>query len=82
MSSIVVIAILHTTGGESRQTVGLISLRNWSTIANGHQVVEALGKVAAYSKDNEPGVLRHATTVPREASDDKTLYVIEEWASL
>ncbi|KAF2110312.1 hypothetical protein BDV96DRAFT_650956 [Lophiotrema nucula] len=63
MSSIVVIAILHTAGGESRQTV-----------------IDALGKVASYSKENEPGILRHATTVPRDVSDDKTLYVIEEYA--
>ncbi|KAF2735571.1 hypothetical protein EJ04DRAFT_511689 [Polyplosphaeria fusca] len=43
-------------------------------------VINALAKVQEFSKPNEPGVLRHATLVSRDPSDDKSLYVIEEYA--
>lgn len=42
------------------------------------QVVNALTKVSIYSKQNEPEVLRYAIALPRDASDDKSVYVVEE----
>ncbi|KAF2476713.1 uncharacterized protein BDR25DRAFT_339625 [Lindgomyces ingoldianus] len=43
-------------------------------------VLDALTKVSQYSKQSEPGVLRYAITVPRDVSDEKSIYVIEEYA--
>ncbi|KAF2192395.1 hypothetical protein K469DRAFT_310876 [Zopfia rhizophila CBS 207.26] len=43
-------------------------------------VVDAISKVAQFSKQNEEGVLRYAITHPRDTSDEKSVYVIEEYA--
>lgn len=32
----------------------------------------------AYSQEREPGVLKYAITVPQDAQDEKSIYVIEE----
>lgn len=42
------------------------------------QVVDGLTSVSAYSKQNEPEVVRYAICLPRDASDEKSVFVIEE----
>lgn len=41
------------------------------------KVIQAFGKIAQYSKENEAGVSQYAITVPVEG-DEKSIYMIEE----
>ncbi|ORY09229.1 hypothetical protein BCR34DRAFT_487621 [Clohesyomyces aquaticus] len=62
-----------------------------STVVVGHltaankgarqKIINAVTKVSQYSKQSEPGVLRYAVTIPRDASDETSVYVIEEYAN-
>lgn len=42
------------------------------------KVLDQFEAIANFSKSQEPGVLRYAITVPRDASDETTVYAIEE----
>lgn len=42
-------------------------------------LIESFEKIAEYSKQSEPGVSVYAITVPRDPSDDTTIYMIEEF---
>ncbi|KAJ9637865.1 hypothetical protein H2199_007360 [Coniosporium tulheliwenetii] len=44
------------------------------------KVLDGLTKIMAYSQEREPGVLKYAITVPQDAQDEKSIYVIEEYA--
>jgi quinol monooxygenase YgiN len=44
-------------------------------------VIEQLNKVHTFSLVQEPGVLKHCSIIPRDPSDTKSLYVLEEYAS-
>lgn len=42
------------------------------------QVLERFETIVNFSGPEEPGVLRYAITVPRDATDETTIYAIEE----
>ena len=42
------------------------------------KVIKAFENIVEYSKANEPGVSKYAITIPTDASDEKSLYMIEE----
>lgn len=42
------------------------------------QVLDQFAKIVDYSKAQEPGVVKYAITVPRDESDQTTIYAIEE----
>lgn len=42
------------------------------------QAEEKLANISEYTKQNEPDTLRYFFSVPREESDVKSIYVIEE----
>jgi quinol monooxygenase YgiN len=44
------------------------------------QVIDALDKVSHFSKQSEPGTLRYATFVSRDETDERNIWVIEEYA--
>ncbi|KAF2022344.1 hypothetical protein BU24DRAFT_417993 [Aaosphaeria arxii CBS 175.79] len=44
-------------------------------------VIDALSKVSAFSRDHEPGVVRYAIAVPRDATDEAAVWVVEEYTS-
>jgi len=44
------------------------------------KLIEVFEKIAAYSRTNEPGVTKYAITVPVDETDEKTIYMIEEYA--
>ncbi|KAF2104229.1 hypothetical protein NA57DRAFT_70446 [Rhizodiscina lignyota] len=53
-----------------------------STSPEDGKVIDGLTKVMHYSKENEPGVPQYAITVPRDESDEKSVFVIEEYILL
>ena len=42
-------------------------------------LIQSFEQIAEYSRQSEPGVLVYAITIPRDTSDDKTIYMIEEF---
>lgn len=43
------------------------------------KVIKAFEDIVQYSKDNEPGVSIYAITIPTNPSDQRTIYMIEEY---
>ncbi|KAF2271420.1 uncharacterized protein EI97DRAFT_428239 [Westerdykella ornata] len=44
-------------------------------------VIDELGKLSDYVKENEGGCIRYAVTIPRDQNEGKSVYVIEEYTS-
>lgn len=42
------------------------------------KVLDQFAKIVKYSEAQEPGVVKYAITVPRDESDETTIYAIEE----
>lgn len=42
------------------------------------QVLEQFETIVKFSQADEPGVLRYAITIPRDTTDETTIYAIEE----
>jgi len=56
--------------------IGILTL---SSPSARDRVIAEINIVSEYSRQNEPGVKKHSTTVPRDDPASTTLYVIEEY---
>jgi len=45
-----------------------------------NQIIGELDKVAQFTLQNEPGTYKYAITIPKDESDETSIYVIEEYA--
>jgi hypothetical protein len=42
------------------------------------KIIAAVSKIAQYAEEREPNTLKYCITVPRDTTDETTIYVIEE----